>query len=90
MTYGCSKCHLVAEFHVSLIDPSHSGPELTHVGSRLSPAEILEAIVAPDARVAEPRSLYGNDRGNRRMPEVNKAMTVCDLLELINFLYSLR
>ena len=44
---GCGQCHKIGEAGSSV------GPSLSDVGKRLSPAELLESIVEPSAKVAD-------------------------------------
>jgi uncharacterized repeat protein (TIGR03806 family) len=44
---GCGQCHKVGESGSSV------GPDLSDVGKRVSPAELLESIVEPSAKVAD-------------------------------------
>lgn len=46
---GCSGCHTIEALDMQGV----VGPDLSQVGSRLTPAEIRESILAPDAVIAE-------------------------------------
>jgi mono/diheme cytochrome c family protein len=73
---GCIGCHKVGT------EGGAVGPDLTHVGGRLSPAGIREAILLPNAKVTK-----GFERFAGIMPKVfGDQLTANQLEALVNFL----
>lgn len=73
---GCIGCHKVGA------EGGAVGPDLTHVGGRLSPAGIREAILLPNAKVTK-----GFERFAGVMPKVfGDQLTANQLEALVNFL----
>ena len=75
---GCLGCHKVGT------EGGAIGPDLNHVGSRLSTALIREAILAPDAKVAR-----GYEKFKGIMPKTfGDQLTAAQLEALVQFLAS--
>ena len=75
---GCTGCHKVGS------EGGAIGPNLTHVGSRLSAALIRECILKPDTRVAK-----GYEKFIGVMPKMfGNQLTGAQLEALVQFLAS--
>ena len=75
---GCLGCHKVGT------EGGAIGPDLTHVGSRLSPALIRESILTPDAEIAR-----GFEKFKGIMPKTfGDQLTAAQLESLVQFLAS--
>lgn len=75
---GCLGCHKLGG------EGGAIGPDLTHIGSRLSSALIREAILVPDARIAR-----GYEQFKGVMPKTfGDQMTAAQLEALVQFLAS--
>jgi len=75
---GCTGCHKVGS------EGGAIGPDLTHVGSRLSPNLIRESILTPDAKIAK-----GFEKFKGIMPKTfGNQLTAAQLEALVQFLAS--
>jgi len=75
---GCTGCHKIGG------EGGAIGPDLTHVGSRLSPNLIRESILFPDAKVAK-----GFEKFKGIMPKTfGSQLTAAQLEALVQFLSS--
>jgi mono/diheme cytochrome c family protein/cytochrome c551/c552 len=75
---GCLGCHKVGT------EGGAIGPDLSHVGSRLSAALIRESILAPDAKIAK-----GYEKFKGIMPKTfGEQLTAAQLESLVQFLAS--
>jgi mono/diheme cytochrome c family protein len=75
---GCLGCHKVGT------EGGAIGPDLNHVGSRLSVAQIRESILAPDAKIAR-----GYEKFKGIMPKTfGDQLTAAQLESLVQFLAS--
>jgi mono/diheme cytochrome c family protein/cytochrome c551/c552 len=75
---GCTGCHKISG------EGGAIGPDLTHVGSRLSPSLIRESILLPDAKTAK-----GYEKFKGLMPKTfGNQLTAAQLEALVQFLAS--
>lgn len=81
---GCNGCHTIEAVGAQ----GMVGPELSQVGSRLTPAEIRESILAPDAVVAE-ECPTGPCQSGVMPADFGQRLTAAQLETLVTFLSNL-
>ena len=85
---GCWQCHnLDNDAMPPGRDFANIGPDLTWAADRLSRAQFIESIVAPNAVIAEPKEKYAVGKASK-MPSYADQLRKEDLLDLVIFLSS--
>ena len=74
----CMRCHKISNYG------GIAGPALDGVGSRLSPAELLESMIAPNAIVAQGYGEYSS------MPPMESKLSYQDFRDIVAYLKTLQ
>ena len=75
----CTRCHTIGD------DGTTIGPNLTRIGASLTRTQLLEALVAPSARIAP-----GFGSGPSAMPPVGQLLSRRELRNVVEYLSTLR
>jgi putative membrane-bound dehydrogenase-like protein len=75
----CTRCHTIGD------DGATVGPNLTRIGAALTRTQLLEALVAPSARIAPG---FGN--GPSAMPPMGQLLSRRELRNVVEYLSTLR
>ena len=82
---GCWQCHALGGMELPGVPQANTaGPDLAAVGARLSPEELIESIVNPNATISEPRAQHMSGPDSK-MGSYRK-LYVDQLLDLTYFL----
>src|SRR5690606_2254464 len=80
----CTRCHRIAG------SESTVGPTLDAIGSRLSRAELLEALLEPSATIAEGFAADGSDVSVSAMPPMGTLLQPRQIRDVVEFLATQR
>jgi putative copper resistance protein D len=84
---GCFACHTVSG--ESFPPSSAAGPDLSDVGAHHPAGYLLESIINPNAIIVDGPG-YMTPDGRSVMPDVDKNMSVAEVIDLVAFLSNLR